>query len=46
VVALPREDASLARASGALMVVAVPEETARELAAAGARSFLSVVVVR
>ena len=47
VVALPRtRDTGLATAPGGLMVVAVPEQSAPEVAAAGVAAFLSVVIRR
>lgn len=47
VIALPRpRDEGVSAVSGALVVVAVPPETARRLAGLGVSSFLSAVIVR
>jgi len=46
VVAIPRRAAATDLVSGALIVVAVPDATARSLAAAGVTSFLSLTISR
>jgi Flp pilus assembly protein CpaB len=46
VIAIPRRTTSTDLVSGALIVVAVPDTTARSLAAAGVTSFLSLTISR